>query len=110
MSMNAKEENDKTDWAKCVGPGWSDIVRPLVERCNDEGVRIVQVKEKFGGLRFYVDSAPRGSGLFDAIRKAEAKSFETCEECGKPGKQVSVRGWQRTRCEEHTPQDAVREE
>lgn len=35
----------------------------------------------------------------DAITKAEEKSYETCEWCGKPGKRRG-RGWIRTLCDE----------
>ena len=56
-------------------------------------VRAQQVKEKFGGLRFYyrinIDDADQAEALYKKIHKlveeAEAKSYETCEKCGKPG-------------------------
>ena len=57
----------------------------------------VQVKEKFGGLRFYVnneDDYVRG-----AISMAESMSYRTCEECGDQGKGRSG-GWIRTLCDE----------
>lgn len=58
-----------------------------------------QVKEKWGGLRFYVDNADdycRG-----VIDLAERMSLSTCEVCGAPGKRAGG-GWIRTLCEEHS--------
>lgn len=55
-----------------------------------------QVKEKFGGLRFYMTC---GTGeIFDLIDGAEALSYETCEECGSPGESRDT-GWIRTLCD-----------
>lgn len=84
------------DFANCVGPGWRPLVMPLIELCQKHGVNIHQVKEKFGGLRFYVGFAPEE--IHTAIGIAEARSTETCEDCGAPGWQHSIRGWLRTLC------------
>jgi hypothetical protein len=62
----------------------------------------VQVKEKFGGLRFYYN------GGDDYIRglasMAESMSTSTCEECGAPGKQRG-RSWIYTACDAHAKED-----
>ena len=42
---------------------------------------VVQVKEKFGGLRFYITAAPQK--VHDLIDIAEHESYNTCEQCGK---------------------------
>ena len=55
-----------------------------------------QVKEKFGGLRFYVDNCDdytRG-----VIAMAESMSYRICEDCGNLGKKRSG-GWIRTLCD-----------
>lgn len=96
--MIPKPEITDEQWLSCVGPGWHSIVRPLIERCRKEGISIAQIKEKFGGLRFYVHSAP--ADFLDAIDAAEALSISTCEECGKPGKRRPG-GWIKTLCDEH---------
>ena len=58
----------------------------------------VQVKEKFGGLRFYYEGGDEHiSGM---VRMAEEWADHSCEECGKPGKSRSG-GWIRTLCDEH---------
>ena len=84
-------------WLACVGPGWHSIVRPLVEYAQAHDLNIVQVKEKFGGLRFYsaVDAT-----LSAMVEVAEAQSVKTCEECGNPGKPRGG-GWIKTLCDEH---------
>lgn len=58
----------------------------------------VQVKEKFGTLRFYYDGGD--SVINGMVRMAESMSATTCEECGAAGKQRSG-GWIRTLCDEH---------
>ena len=83
-----------------VGEGWRKLVEPLIDLCKAEGVEILQIKEKFGGLRFYVGSA--GQNVYDAIDAAEAASFSVCEECGAPGKPVDTSGWTKTACETHS--------
>jgi hypothetical protein len=59
---------------------------------------IAQVKEKFGGLRFYVYGGTEEHRNF--IRFAEAMSFRTCEQCGAPGETRST-GWTKTLCDRH---------
>lgn len=58
----------------------------------------IQVKEKFGTLRFYYEG---GDPWVDGITSmAESMSARTCEECGNPGKPNS-NGWIRTLCKTH---------
>jgi hypothetical protein len=61
-------------------------------------VRATQVKEKFGGLRFYVSGADEY--VHGAISMAESMSYRTCEVCGSPGK-VYRDGWFTTLCPTH---------
>jgi len=56
-----------------------------------------QVKEKFGGLRFYMTSAT--NEMWDIISEAEAKSYSICEACGQPGEEYGS-GWINTLCPE----------
>jgi hypothetical protein len=58
-----------------------------------------QVKEKFGGLRFYVWSAP--SEIYDIIDKYETQSQYICEECGRAGKIHKIGGWYSCVCDTH---------
>ena len=67
----------------------------------------VQVKEKFGGLRFYVQAATDKHWSY--INFAESMSYRTCEECGAPGKTYTD-GWHRTMCDIHAAMDGREEE
>ena len=58
----------------------------------------VQVKEKFGGLRFYTNYSDNVVNAL--ISMAESMSYRTCEVCGTPGKSRHG-GWIRTLCDEH---------
>jgi len=76
-----------------VGPGW----HPILEELDSEFVEIlgvadisklevVQIKEKFGWLRVYLNH-PRFEDevqrqLYAAVNRAEEKSSKTCEKCG----------------------------
>jgi hypothetical protein len=81
-----------------VGPGWSDIVYDLHKKLLQENPDYVihQVKEKFAGLRYYVGQMTEQG--YKYIQEAEELSFQTCEECGRPGKIWNSRGWIRTLC------------
>ena len=81
------------------GIGWYDIIKELSATISklDTDVRALQVKEKFGELRFYIGSAP--DSVYVAINTAEVKSRTTCEDCGKPGKLMGG-SWVRTLCDE----------
>jgi len=67
----------------------------------------VQVKEKFGGLRFYVQAATDKHHQY--INFAESMSYRTCEECGAPGKTYTD-GWHMTLCDIHAAMNGKEEE
>lgn len=92
------------EYVEC-GEGWKSLYVPLIERCKAEGVAVLQVKEKLGGLRFYVGAA--SDDLHHAIETAESKSFTLCEQCGDPGELRKGGGWWQTLCDRHA-QDRVR--
>ena len=65
----------------------------------------VQVKEKFGTLRFYYDGGDHVTqGI---VMMAESLSAVTCEQCGAPG-QPDTRGWVKTLCDKHQYERLVR--
>jgi hypothetical protein len=97
-----------------VSDGWYDLIDSLCEtiQCHADNARYrheksgetwfephaTQVKEKWGGLRFYVGGSD--DFIMGAITQAEAMSFKICEVCGKPGvKRHSA--WVRTLCTDH---------
>jgi len=90
-----------------VEDGWFPLLYKLCKDIQveldggDEKIKeyfyVVQVKEKFAGLRFYVSSASKE--IFALITEAERKSYETCEKCGASGT-VKIRGgWYKTLCQ-----------
>lgn len=85
------------------GPGWEKLIRKLAEdiqkNCDETGDQVYafQVKEKYGGLRFYIDGA--NEDVFNLIHKGEEESLVICENCGNPGK-TRGGGWIYTRCDE----------
>lgn len=89
-------------WGCTCGDGWYDLLYKLcedIEATNPpEGFKIAQVKEKFGGLRFYVTNAT--DAIYDLIRVAEEKAELTCEECGTmEDVAINARGYLRTLCQ-----------
>lgn len=83
-----------------VGKGWSNIIERLVtdlEKLGWDGT-VFQVKEKFGGLRFYIGSG--SNEVFKRISEAEKESYQTCENDGRPGKLDDSHYWVLTLCPE----------
>ena len=98
------DEPEATEWytgaSGCVGSGWI----PILERLAADLVALGwdryldQVKEKFGGLRFYVGASTEA--MQQRIAEAEAESLRTCEDCGAPGRRrTNDSGYVRTTCE-----------
>lgn len=94
-------------WGFAVGNGWYSLIDVLCEELQRDTdhqgapqVVATQVKEKYGGLRFYVEGATdRQSAMIEVV---EALSYRTCEECGSPGTLDERPGhWMTTRCSTH---------
>jgi len=89
-----------------VNDGWFDLIWKLCEDLDEmrkhliiipeDPFQVLQVKEKFGGLRFYASSY--NEDMFRRIHKAENDSFEICETCGTPGTLRNQNGWCTTLC------------
>ena len=70
------------------GKGWEKLYKPLInyiekfnkDKNETEQIQILQIKEKFGQLRFYVNFTTLE--LYEMIRNAERKSWDVCETCG----------------------------
>lgn len=90
---------------KSVGDGWAPLIHRIFDTLeNIKGnVKIVQVKEKFAGLRVYTDCV--NDELDAVIRQAELESFTICEVCGEPGK-VRGKRWYYTACDGCAREDA----
>jgi hypothetical protein len=84
-----------------IGEGWCPFVEPVLEDISRKGGTIVQVKEKFGGLRIYTHGGDY-EAISDLIRGAESAVSHICEECGKVGSlSQNKRGWMKTLCIDH---------
>jgi hypothetical protein len=83
------------------GDGWLQLIHDLIEELLAAGwdKQIKQIKEKFGGLRFYINTG--NEEIWNIISKYERLSYETCEECGEPGELRRDLGWWRTLCDKH---------
>ncbi len=82
-------------------PGWLWLVEKLIQDLIALGwdKDLHQVKEKFGGLRFYTGAT--SIEMDELINKAENLSRSICQECSLPGSARSVRGWLTTLCSYH---------
>jgi hypothetical protein len=100
-----------------VRPGWRpiilDLLRQLAEVPGWRNDMVRQIKEKFGGLRFYwwadADELPGGDAGYQMldervealIKQAEERAWKTCEICGGTEGGVCQRGkgWIVTQCD-----------
>ena len=86
------------------GDGWYWLIDQLMDTiysyCRDnnkEVPHVIQIKEKFGGLRFYING---GNELIDGmIWLAEHMSYSICERCGTTNSVGQTEGWVYTICE-----------
>ena len=85
-------------WGKETPQGWDKIVDPLIEKLNKAKLPIAQIKEKFAGLRVYLDQNTEQSDEW--IRQAEEECSYTCMVCGEEGKKRGG-GWLVVLCDEH---------
>jgi len=60
-------------------------------------ISVVQIKEKFGTLRFYYDGGDEK--ISTMVEMAESMSGYMCDSCGSPASTSSAKGWLSTRCE-----------
>jgi hypothetical protein len=83
------------------GNGWYPLIKDLIEDLIGLGwnKQVCQVKEKFGGLRFYINEG--SDEIFKKINSSENKSYEICETCGEKGNMRTDIGWYRTLCNKH---------
>jgi len=92
-----------------VGKGWFHIVEDLckniqyhIEHNEKSGnyidFKVVQIKEKFAGLRFYYDGGD--DTINGMVQMAESWASRSCEECGNLG-ELHRGSWLKILCSEH---------
>lgn len=86
-------------WLDSMPNGWriafgeqmcEEIMNALIEEDFVDKYSIMQIKEKFGSLRWYTSGAPQK--VHDIVDKYELISERTCINCGKPATKISM-GW-----------------
>jgi len=108
----------------CIGEGWWPIVEelcvniqghidwknktrekllednPYDHEIPEEVAQVVvrQIKEKFGGLRFYYEGGD--DEISGMVRMAESWASRSCEDCGVPATK-QTRGWIKNVCDKH---------
>ena len=89
-------------WGFDCGDGWFKLIDQLsaditlLDEKDGTTTIAVQVKEKYGGLRFYIEGG--SDAVYAAIDKAEILSETICEICGEPGTTRND-GWVSTMCD-----------
>lgn len=91
------------------GDGWMNLLDELsakimyIAKLEKQDIPLaVQVKEKYGTLRFYTNWST--DLMDDVISLAEHRSANICELCGKMGR-LEGRGWLSVRCSEHSKEN-----
>jgi len=86
--------------------GWFYIINNLCnsiyQYCQNYKIKfpdVIQIKEKFGTLRFYIDNGD--TTIHQLINYAEMMTEKTCEMCGNVGRLRSDNRYVQTLCEEH---------
>lgn len=83
--------------------GWVSLIGELIDKIHgiDPDVKFAQIKEKFGGLRVYINYSTEE--VYNLIHEYEDKSYTICEVCGEPGQlcKKKLGQWQKTVCEKH---------
>ena len=109
--LNQKEMVLPIQFGFECGDGWYMLLKELMEciewRCNPENrfprteripFQINQIKEKFGGLRFYCSGGD--DVIHGMINLAESMSYQICENCGSTKNVTQTKGWITTLCED----------
>lgn len=101
-------------WGISTGDGWYDLIESICsvienymnnekDRAKFEKrdpcpyIEAIQVKEKFGGLRFYTDYST--GEISGAVSMAERMSYKICERCGGTDNVTQTKGWIITLCQ-----------
>ncbi len=84
-----------------TGPGWSWLfeagAQAIRARGTPKGLKTVEIKEKYGTLRWSVEAAQDCSDIEEILDAVEHLSAFICEDCGAPGN-INQAGWLRCQC------------
>lgn len=112
--LYAQKDLPKTESLMCYGfpgDGWFELIDELSfdiqNLCDQKGFQVeaVQVKSKWGGLRFYITSTDEcdvDTSDYEILRKlisaAESKSFNVCQRCSNEIKESDRRSLRNNFC------------
>ena len=100
-------------WKIAFGEMMCEEIKQELVRCNYlNEYRILQIKEKYGGLRWYDNGTPIGCKVQEIIDKYSVLSENICITCGKPDVPIIGSGWVCPYCKKcyTTPSDWYKEE
>lgn len=107
--LKCDDEYEST-WADDMPQGWWDAfgemmcdeIKKELIRCRflDE-YEIIQIKEKWGMLRWYDNGIPEDCKVWDIISNYSTLSENICAVCGRPDVPVMTRGWMIPLCIKH---------
>ena len=90
-------------------PGWGAPIREIDEFISqyDPDYKVDQIKEKFGGLRFYFSLSKDHSldsktidEIYRFVSEKEEATMSICEQCGVDSKQQNRNMWISTLCDD----------
>ena len=99
---NANPKKSAMNYGFCCDDGWVSLIWELCVKLENLKVpiTIVQIKQKFGMIRCYVNpiESPIAKQAFKLINETELKSSKICEKCGNHGK-LHQEGYMKTLCD-----------
>ena len=97
-------------WKKAFGIKMCDEIKAELVKYNFlNDYTVVQVKEKYGTLRWYDGGTPKDSKIDDIISKYEDYSMSICIKCGKPSGYMTD-GWISYQCADCLKKDGYTDE
>ena len=97
-------DNMPEGWFKRFGIQMCEEIRDaLIEDDDLERYRVVQLKEKYGSIRWFDTGTKIGSRVPMIIDKYSRLSERTCIHCGKPATQITL-GWISPYCDDCCPE------
>lgn len=72
---------------------WTSIIEEIHNKLVelDPNYKTVQIKDKFGGLRFYfhTENFDKSDEMHDFVNQKEAETYKICIDCGNPRTKAS---------------------
>lgn len=85
--------------------GWNQLIYNFLEQLDkidpENKIKILQIKQKLGGIRLYINDELNRQEPYDLELKYEKESYTICEICGELGKLINISGYFQTLCNKH---------